>query len=194
MGKIVRARLPSSLGKKHPHWNAYRGHRKRATSRGILFLLTFKEWLTIWRESGHLHECGNRRGQYVMARYGDKGPYAVGNVRICTTDENREEWNSDLEKRSRANKKIRESHTGKKHTPETKEKNRQAHLGRKPTTEARENMRRAWERRRIEKPMTPETKEKIREFRLGKKNSPESKEKISVSLKIAWAKRKELDV
>jgi hypothetical protein len=66
----------------------YRWHKNRSRRRDIPFLLTFDEWWTIWQESGHWHERGAYRGQYQMARFGDKGPYAVGNVRIVTREEN----------------------------------------------------------------------------------------------------------
>jgi hypothetical protein len=48
--------------------------------RNIPFEITFEEWYQIWLDSGHWEERG--RGGYVMARKGDKGPYAVGNVDI----------------------------------------------------------------------------------------------------------------
>jgi hypothetical protein len=69
----------------------FKEHKYRADRRGIPFLLTYDEWLKIWEDSGHLHERGNRHGQYVMARYGDAGPYSIGNVRIITAAENRRE-------------------------------------------------------------------------------------------------------
>ncbi len=67
---------------------AYKQHRKNAARRKIDFLLTLEEWTAIWVESGHWAERGCRRGQYVMARIGDQGPYAVGNVKIISTSEN----------------------------------------------------------------------------------------------------------
>ncbi len=67
-------------------WNIARNDSKR---RGISFDLTFEQWLEIWESSGHLHERGRRRDQYQMARTGDVGPYAVGNVSIITCRENR---------------------------------------------------------------------------------------------------------
>jgi hypothetical protein len=69
----------------------YQQQKSRASDRGILFLLTFEEWLSIWEKSGHLHERGVGKGQYVMARLGDKGPYATGNVKIITTGDNARE-------------------------------------------------------------------------------------------------------
>ena len=61
---------------------AFVTQRNNAFYRGIKFLLTFEEWLKEWEDSGHLHERGKFKDQYVMSRLGDKGPYAVGNVAI----------------------------------------------------------------------------------------------------------------
>jgi hypothetical protein len=93
-------------------WVKYYTHRSNAKKSGIPFLLTFEEWFWIWYDSGHLHERGCRKGQYVMARYGDKGPYAVGNVRVITHAENQAEAN-----------------VGKKHTLKSRMNNSLAHLG-----------------------------------------------------------------
>lgn len=58
-------------------------HKKNAKVRGIPFELTFVEWLRVWVESGHFDERSNKTADgYVMARRGDRGPYAVGNVEI----------------------------------------------------------------------------------------------------------------
>lgn len=62
--------------------------RSRACVRGIAWELTFEEWLSIWERSGRLSQRGKHRGQYVMARNGDVGPYSVGNVFICTHSQN----------------------------------------------------------------------------------------------------------
>ena len=67
---------------------AFRTHKGGAAKRGIAFELTFEEWLNIWLDSGHLAERGTHRGQYCMARFGDKGPYAVENIKIITCTEN----------------------------------------------------------------------------------------------------------
>lgn len=69
----------------------FEGQRKSAGGRGIGFELTYEQWLQIWLDSGHLHERGRRRGQYVMARNGDIGPYALGNVHITTQEGNNRE-------------------------------------------------------------------------------------------------------
>lgn len=60
--------------------------RKRAKQRGIDFQLTFAEFLAIW--DGRLPQRGKGSDQLCMARCGDTGPYAVGNVKIITAAEN----------------------------------------------------------------------------------------------------------
>lgn len=73
-------------GKKSPG-NAYLRQRQSAGKRGIGWNLTLTEWWRIWQESGHWEQRGRGKG-YCMARFGDSGPYAVGNVYICTTGQN----------------------------------------------------------------------------------------------------------
>jgi hypothetical protein len=73
-------------------WQKFNGHRAVAHARGIPFLLTFEEWCSLWEESGHWCERGRGRGKYEMARVGDRGPYAVGNIRIVTREQNRAEF------------------------------------------------------------------------------------------------------
>lgn len=69
-------------------FSKFQGQRRCAAERGIDFTLTFEEWSQVWAESGHWLERGCRRGQYVMARHGDAGPYAVGNVSIKLHEDN----------------------------------------------------------------------------------------------------------
>lgn len=66
----------------------YHQHHDRARRRGIEWGFTFETWHQVWKASGHAHERGVKRGQYVMARRGDKGPYTPGNVTIKMTGEN----------------------------------------------------------------------------------------------------------
>lgn len=65
----------------------YRQQKSEAKRRGIPFLLTFDEWWEVW-EPYWAHR-GRRSDQLVMARHGDVGPYAVGNIKIITARENR---------------------------------------------------------------------------------------------------------
>ena len=72
---------------KQQFWN----HKQRAKRKGVPFELSMDEWYKIWIDSGHYHEKGTKRGQYVMSRYGDKGGYTVDNVYIQTVGENTKE-------------------------------------------------------------------------------------------------------
>ena len=74
--------------RKHPYLPRYYRQRIHAKRRGIEWNLTFEEWLSAWEASGLLHKRGNRRGQYVMARVGDRGAYEEGNIRIITGAQN----------------------------------------------------------------------------------------------------------
>jgi len=67
---------------------AYQNHKASAKQRGIEFLLTYEQWIGIWTDSGRLLERGRAANEFCMARIGDSGPYAVGNVHICTNAEN----------------------------------------------------------------------------------------------------------
>jgi hypothetical protein len=80
---------------------AFQCQRIQAKARGVPFLLTFEEWWAIWQESGRWAEKGTRKDQYCMARTGDKGPYSVGNVRICTMAENRIEQAANITNETR---------------------------------------------------------------------------------------------
>ena len=109
-----------------------------AGSRGIGWELTLEEWITWWLSTGHYHERGNRKGQYVMSRIGDTGPYKIGNIRCITSAQNISEAHKGkktpieaiakrLETQKRNNKPISEqtrknlseSHKGKKQSAET---------------------------------------------------------------------------
>jgi hypothetical protein len=77
---------PESLKRKqvfsNPDLRRYKVHRTNAKQRGIAFEISYDDWLRWWKDSGHYHERGNKRGQYVMARIGDVGPYRIGNI-VC---------------------------------------------------------------------------------------------------------------
>jgi hypothetical protein len=79
----------------------FKSRKYHAIERGVPFTLTFLQWWRLWDRSGHWHERGNCRGQYVMARHRDRGPYAVGNVRIIRCEQNSAERRSSAEVRAR---------------------------------------------------------------------------------------------
>jgi hypothetical protein len=91
---VPRLRLSSSeAGKKRTTPNfmlitKYKRQKKSAEKRGIEFILTYNDWLAIWMKSGKLDKRGRHKGNYVMCRKNDSGPYAVGNVFIATTSDN----------------------------------------------------------------------------------------------------------
>lgn len=72
-------RLPSLL---------FRQQRKNAQKRGIVWDLTFPEWVAIWIDSGHASERGCGSSKFVMGRKGDFGPYSPANVYIAANAKN----------------------------------------------------------------------------------------------------------
>jgi hypothetical protein len=101
----------------------YANSKSNAKARGINFILTFEEWWDIWQQSGKWEERGKRKGQYVMSRKGDTGPYAVKNVFIqsmadnCREAHNGNNYAKGYQHTSLAKQKISEARkrTGKKY-------------------------------------------------------------------------------
>jgi hypothetical protein len=94
-------------------YRAFYSQRCTARLRGIEFLLTFEEWLKIWIDSGHLPDRGRGLGKYCMARYGDVGPYAVGNLKVILHGENVSEGNKGILKSEMHKQNISKSLTGR---------------------------------------------------------------------------------
>lgn len=66
---------------------AYFAQRRLAKSRSIEWLFeSFEQWLDWWGPD--IVHRGRRRGQLVMARYNDTGPYHPDNVRKITSGDN----------------------------------------------------------------------------------------------------------
>jgi hypothetical protein len=78
-------------------WRRYKHQLNQAKCRGIPFLMTFEEWCDVWLSSGKWEERGRRRGQYVMARLGDRGAYERANIKICLVGENVAESNQNCD-------------------------------------------------------------------------------------------------
>lgn len=72
------------LGMRKP----YRQQRRNATQRGIKWRLSFGQFSALWILSGLWDERGCADGQYVMARFGDRGDYCWENVEIVTSNQN----------------------------------------------------------------------------------------------------------
>jgi hypothetical protein len=123
-------------------------HKQCAKRRGIPFELTFDEWMTIWDASGRFKERGRLRHEYHMARHGDVGPYAVGNVKIITASQNIKEIKGKkgrkMPPRSAEHAaKIGRANTGKKASLETRKKLSALRKGAKMNLSAAERMRRS---------------------------------------------------
>src|SRR6266446_3506192 len=69
-------------------YKAFYAQRQRAKQRGVVWELTFEDWIQVWIDSGHLDERGKGRGKYCMARFSDSGPYKIGNIKIIPYGQN----------------------------------------------------------------------------------------------------------
>ncbi len=72
-------------------YTAFYMQRYQAKLRGILFLFEFDEWVKWWQDHLGLNwveKRGRKKGQYVMARFKDKGPYVYWNVHCITNTQN----------------------------------------------------------------------------------------------------------
>jgi hypothetical protein len=138
---------------------AFASQKCAARRRGIIFLLLLEEWIDIWQRSGKFHLRGKRSSEYCMARFGDRGAYVVGNVRIMSNSENHAEQDhppniySEISrtKMSAAKKGIKLSaetrrrmsiaQSGKTLSEETKAKIAKSHIGIRPSEATKEKIR-----------------------------------------------------
>ena len=166
--------------------SAYKGCIYHAAKRGIGWKLTFGEWSKIWLDSGHLFDRGNKRGQYVMGRFGDVGPYAVGNVKIITNQENLTDITPETEARRRAG--IARFQTGQIRSPETRALMGDAKRDIPLTEEHCQNLSIAHQKPLSEKQMNglrpywDSLKGKKRDPSIGRKISNAKKGKVRISL------------
>lgn len=71
---------PSSLRVK------YNRQKSQAAARGIEWQISFEQWVTWWGEDIKLR--GRGVGLLQMQRFGDKGPYAIWNIKKGTQQQN----------------------------------------------------------------------------------------------------------
>lgn len=62
--------------------------RANAKNRGISWQLSFDEWRDWWLATGHVDQRGRQRGQWVMGRPYDSGPYVLGNLLCLRAEDN----------------------------------------------------------------------------------------------------------
>lgn len=67
-----------------PAWRALLNQVLNAERRGIAFEMSPDEWWAWWQQDGRWQRRGYGKDKLVMARIGDAGPYAIGNI-YCTT-------------------------------------------------------------------------------------------------------------
>jgi hypothetical protein len=69
-------------------YTKYLQQERVAKDRGIAWEFSFDEWCRVWHESGKWARRGRAGDAYVMARFGDVGPYSPANVEIITLRQN----------------------------------------------------------------------------------------------------------
>lgn len=67
---------------------AYLDQRHTSKQRGVAFELTFEEFEEFWSEG--FPARGRGRDDLCMARFGDEGPYQIGNIYVTTNSENKQ--------------------------------------------------------------------------------------------------------
>lgn len=85
MGEKLMAR---GVSRERTPIGAFARQRCTAKTRSISWEMTLWEWWTIWQRSGKWSRRGRERGQFVMCRFGDTGPYSANNVFIALNCEN----------------------------------------------------------------------------------------------------------
>lgn len=71
---------------KNPERRAFINQKKRATQRGIEFLFTLEAWIAWWGNDFVFR--GRQYDSLQMCRYGDVGPYSLGNTYKASKSEN----------------------------------------------------------------------------------------------------------
>jgi hypothetical protein len=82
---------------------AFIQQRANAKRRNIEWRMTFEEWLEIWLASGRMGLRGRGVGKYCMSRFGDRGPYALGNVEIKLHEVNVSEGSTGIKRTDEQN-------------------------------------------------------------------------------------------
>jgi len=106
--KFEAKRRPNGQARKYQ--GAYDNAKWCAKERGIDWQFTYETWEAWWGED--IINRGPKKGQLVMARNGDQGPYHPDNVRKKTASENCSEGQLGKPKSPEQIAKYRESRWG----------------------------------------------------------------------------------
>jgi|HubBroStandDraft_5_1064220.scaffolds.fasta_scaffold48799_6 hypothetical protein len=81
-------------------YRQWKAHRDSAKRREVPFRFSLLAWHCWWNAElivlGPDAKRGRRRGEYVMARYGDRGAYEPGNVYAATPGQNNADKRADV--------------------------------------------------------------------------------------------------
>lgn len=157
----------------------YIEHKHNAKKRNVDFLLTFEEWYQTWLDSGHLNERGQGVGKYQMGRFGDEGPYAIGNIKIILHSENVTEGNNKRFRSPAARQAISNSNSKRYVSEETKAKIGNSLRGRTLSQEHKKNIIEGMKAN----PLSEEAREKIRSTHRGRIVTSETRAKLSAANK-----------
>jgi hypothetical protein len=135
-------------------------HRQNSRNRRIGFKFDFPTWIGMWVASGVWPERGRHRGQFVMARRGDRGDYEPANILFITNGENvggpsigKPRPDAVRAKISAKKKGVPSMHRGFRHTAASRRRMRAGCAQRHDTgwvEHVREAAKAAWARRRAE--------------------------------------------
>jgi hypothetical protein len=159
----------------------YSSHKCGAKQRGIGFEMTFDEWFGIWTDSGRWAERGPRRGQYVMARFGDVGPYAVGNVKIILHEANSADAHLGIPRSAETRKKLSDA---KRNNPVVTSNLRSLAEARRGKPLTAEHI------AKLRGPLTAEHRAKLSEAKRGKPRSPEARANSAAGLRAYYLARR----
>jgi len=67
---------------------AWLGQRHTSSQRGVEFELTFEEFEEFWGDD--FPRRGRGPDELCMGRFGDEGPYRIGNIYVVSNSENKE--------------------------------------------------------------------------------------------------------
>lgn len=73
----------------------YRAQRHQALKRDIEWNFTYESWCEWWMQEDRWANRGNRRGDIMMCRIKDVGPYDPSNVYAGTTAQNHADYTSE---------------------------------------------------------------------------------------------------